>query len=735
MTDEYDTLLSPFDADAAQFLRHLLDLDAPLWVAKKGYDKAEIIRPVGWQKITCTGNRERLETYDELDRPFVCVNTGIPFAVFDSDTKNGGDPEKVRALLTDELRVRIYAEVDTPSDGKHFYIEGHPDLPTVHSKADNPKLPDFPGLDIQSHGANIFAPGTLRPKYGFTPYTVVFDELDQIAHTEPVCDDDDTEGTGALVNWVADMLAKSVKTKARKTSGGAREWEWDPCEPWDGTPPDKRQSAYLHAALTGEADKVAKTAKGGRNDAIFEAALKLGSYVAGAGLGEKTVIAALEQAAETNGYTAEDGELATNASIRSGLRSGKKNPRAVPPPKTEEPKAGESATEPSQKPSQEPPPYGSIDGAAILEDLRAWFARFVVVVAQTDLRLLALWVVHTYLCHELYTTPRLLIDSIAPGSGKTTLLEHLERLCRNGMLAVDVSSAALIPRVLDKQLYTVLLDEIHRTLVEGKPEANAVIAVVNSGYRVGAKRPVLMPKGRDWVLKELPTFAPVAMAGNSPHLPQDTIDRSIRILLMPDTDGHAEDSDWEELDVEVKALAQRASDWADSVRAHVKDAEGKLPTKCVGRLREKWRPLMRVAELADGNSGHSWKDTVHTMAEADIADTEAQREAGLRQQTPALVLLQDLYAVWPINKPFIATEELIKLLVGHNQDYWGAGLSYGGIPRKQLNATRFGRMVKQATNTLSSRPGGAGPRGYERWQFERAWRSLRISPPSSGGWC
>ena len=49
------------------------------------------------------------------------------------------------------------------------------------------------------------------------------------------------------------------------------------------------------------------------------------------------MIALLQAAAVTNGYTAEDGVFATNASIRSGLRCGKKNPRAVPPPKTQEP--------------------------------------------------------------------------------------------------------------------------------------------------------------------------------------------------------------------------------------------------------------------------------------------------------------------------------------------------------------------------------------------------------------
>ena len=120
------------------------------------------------------------------------------------------------------------------------------------------------------------------------------------------------------------------------------------------------------------------------------------------------------------------------------------------------------------------------------------------------------------------------------------------------------------------------------------------------------------------------------------------------------------------------------------------------------------------------------------MAEDDIEDAEAQREAGLRQQTPGLVLLQDLYAVWPANRPFVPTEELINLLVAHNYDYWGPGF-FGGVPRKKLNATRFGRMVKQATNTLSSRPGGGGtPRGYERSQFERAWRALKIDQPGTG---
>ena len=162
-----------------QFLSDLDDLGAVLWLgAVSEYGDAECSRPPEWQKLTRDENQARISRWHGEYAPFVCVNTGIPVAVFDSDTKNGGDPEKVRALLI-EKRERIYAEIFTPSGGKHYYIKGHPDLPTVHSKADDPKLPDFPGLDIQSHGANVFAPGTLRPKYGGTGYD------DRLQRTQP----------------------------------------------------------------------------------------------------------------------------------------------------------------------------------------------------------------------------------------------------------------------------------------------------------------------------------------------------------------------------------------------------------------------------------------------------------------------------------------------------------------------------------------------------------------------
>ena len=314
----------PLTEDEQQVLDRLIELGCTVWVGKRPWWKTdqEFIRPDGWQGLHNKDNERRLRDF-EKGRCSVCLNTGGVVAVVDADPRNGCDVEKVRAKLA-ELGETVYAEVRTPSGGTHFYIAGHEDLPTVHSTEKNQKLPGFPGLDLQSFGANVFGPGTLRAKYSDAGYEIVFDDLDKLAEL------DGDGGTGALADWVAEQVAVGIRAKARRTAAGARDWEWDPCEPWDGTPPDARQRGYLDAALAGEAEKVVRAAVGGRNEALFTAALKLGSYVSGAGCDEQQVIAALEGAAERNGSTAEDGVMATQATIRSGLRRGKRNPRAVP---------------------------------------------------------------------------------------------------------------------------------------------------------------------------------------------------------------------------------------------------------------------------------------------------------------------------------------------------------------------------------------------------------------------
>ena len=93
--------------------------------------------------------------------------------------------------------------------------------------------------------------------------------------------------------------------------------------------------------------------------------------------------------------------------------------------------------------------FPRIDGGAeILDDLVTWFSRFIALPDARDVPLLALWTVSTHLSIELYTTPRLQIDSTMPGSGSTTVLDHFSRLAYKPVQAATLSSSALLPRPL-----------------------------------------------------------------------------------------------------------------------------------------------------------------------------------------------------------------------------------------------------------------------------------------------
>ena len=362
------------------------------------------------------------------------------------------------------------------------------------------------------------------------------------------------------------------------------------------------------------------------------------------------------------------------------------------------------------------------DGAELLDDIKEWFGRFIAVTDPDDLNILSLWTVHTHLVVELYTTPRLQIDSVIFGSGKTTVLDHLQRLCLNPIQAASVSSPALIPRMLEIDVRTLLLDEIDRSLRSDKPGVEDIFAILNSGYRSGATRPVLVPaKGGGWEMKDMSTYAPIAMAGNSPNLPPDTVSRSIRILLMPDLSGTVEDSDWEMIADDAERLRSKTAAWADTVRSQVKGMAVDLPDKCIGRSKEKWRPLKRVAVAAGGD----WAAIVDRLINKSLAEDEAEREAGLKTQPPGMVMLTDLYAVWPDGETFMPTRELVSKLIFHNPDYWGAESGYG----KPLTETRLGRLVTQAAKVTSTRIGGVPPRGYLRSDLQPVWRRLGIAPP------
>jgi hypothetical protein len=363
-------------------------------------------------------------------------------------------------------------------------------------------------------------------------------------------------------------------------------------------------------------------------------------------------------------------------------------------------------------------------GGAILDDLHAWLKRFIITTSPDDLALLTLWCAHTHFIGVIPSTPRLLLDSVMPGSGKTTALEHLRYLAMDPVQMSAISSPALLVRMLAERPRTLLIDEVDRVLDPKKDTTGDLVAVLNSGYKQGATRPVLVPQqGGGWAAQEMPTFAPVALAGNSPKIPDDTAQRSIRVVLMPDVDGEAEDSDWEKLEPAARELRLRLEAWAERDEDTVRGLRPALPEGCRGRMREVWSPLARVAAAAGG----AWPDVATVLIEHALDEQRLDQRDGLDAMPPAVRLLRDLRTVFERSgSDFMPTRDILADLAFLFPTDWGEQSTFG----RPLTAQRLGRMlVKNYRVHTIRRPDDDRSRGYRSSQFARAWR--RILPSGS----
>jgi hypothetical protein len=146
-----------------------------------------------------------------------------------------------------------------------------------------------------------------------------------------------------------------------------------------------------------------------------------------------------------------------------------------------------------------------------------------------------------------------------------------------------------------------------------------------------------------------------------------------------------------------------------------------LPESVKGRARERWSPLKRVAEAAGGH----WPAVVDALSEEDVRRLDSEREEGIVQQRPHVVLLAHIHEVWEDGETFVPTEELIDRLVDRHPETWGEFSSFG----KRLTAQRLGRMLSSGYKIQTSRPDANGRRGYLRVTLATAFRRFGLDHP------
>ena len=189
--------------------------------------------------------------------------------------------------------------VETPTGGRHWYFA----MPKDGEKLGN-RIDVVPSVDVKGTGGYVMAAGSVNAQGG---------EYRLINGKDPM----------EPPAWLLSFVREKRKEERATTQGGGVALNMS-LGGVDLHP-------FAEKALNEELEKVRNAKEGTRNQTLNNAALALGHYVGGGGLPESLVREELKRAAEVCGLTRDDGgDKAVLATIESGLKKGKEEPKEIP---------------------------------------------------------------------------------------------------------------------------------------------------------------------------------------------------------------------------------------------------------------------------------------------------------------------------------------------------------------------------------------------------------------------
>jgi putative DNA primase/helicase len=353
-----------------------------------------------------------------------------------------------------------------------------------------------------------------------------------------------------------------------------------------------------------------------------------------------------------------------------------------------------------------------VAGAALLDQISAAVRRYVVL-DDTMAHAVALWVVGTHVMLEWTIYPRLLTGAPEKGCGKSTLLDVISRLVPRALTAADVSAPALF-RTIEAAHPTLVLDEADTWCRDDEH----IRAVLDAGHRCdGAVIRLVEVRapggGTDYEPRRYSCYAAVALAAIG-WLPGTIEDRSVRIGLRrrrPDEPverlrlDHCED---------LARLARMAARWSVDHTAALRIADPELPDDLANRAADNWRPLVAIADLADGDWPTRARNAAITLTAAGAEERETAR-------TMLLADLRDLFAVE--SSGVLLTSEILPHLHDRDDRPWPEYRAGKPITPRQI--AQLLRPLGVAAGTV--RRGATTAKGYRAADLADAWS--RYLPP------
>jgi hypothetical protein len=363
---------------------------------------------------------------------------------------------------------------------------------------------------------------------------------------------------------------------------------------------------------------------------------------------------------------------------------------------------------PAHTPPHEPP-----QGAAVLDEVRAFVQRFAILPGPHEYDALALWIAHTHVFGAFGTSPRLAILSNVGeyGVGKTRVLDLLALLCARPRLELDPTGpgiAAMISQIKP----TLLIDETD-TIFGQRGSANSkrqLRGILNSGYRAGAK---LTRRSKNEFVEDT-VFCPVAFAGAA-NLPDSLMSRSVVIRMRRRRPEEAIDRFYPRMhEQQGLDLAASVASWARTVTMRLASMWPELPDGIEDRPHEIWSPLVALADVAGGH----WPESARAACTA-LALEQAEEDDDV-VLTPGQRLTGDLLAVWPSADGQAmrqaSTVTLLEALFALESSPWSSLWDPAAAPREMAAMLRMYGIAP-----CKLRDGDLTMQGYRRDDFAAVW--------------
>jgi len=341
------------------------------------------------------------------------------------------------------------------------------------------------------------------------------------------------------------------------------------------------------------------------------------------------------------------------------------------------------------EPSAEP-----VDGAALLNNLRQIFRRYVVLPTGADI-VLSLWVLHAWTMDAGDISPLMVLVSPTKRCGKTSVLILIYFLTPRSELSSNITAPALF-RYIEDVRPTLLIDEAD-SFAKDNEELRGIL---NSGHTKAAANVI---RNVDHKPRRFSTWAPKAIATIG-TLADTLEDRAVVVRLQRKPPGATVQRLGRRDNADFAALRSQAARWAADNFDKLADPDPKMPN-LNDRAADNWRPLLAIADLAGG----TWPE-------------EARRAACLlsgEQQDGAIgvELLRDIRSTFG-DDDVIRSSDLVAKLTADAERSWAEWKHGRPLTQKQL----AGLLAPFHIISLTVHPPGLPDgKGYRRIDFEEAW--------------